>query len=528
MNSSINIQPSLGIPAGPLPRAKRRKKPVAAVIRPMPRQTGKQGSLRLDQAESERIPRAHARKFELGDYVKWLKEKIEADKLDSRQTSTELNVEASELANKVAERDTAFQTIDNSGTLYSTITDTDLVEVMGASPVESPRPSGVRYEQLPAVGFAMDRFDRPEDFESRIDEAHDSEQSTGSTNSHLSFGETDADLLEEEIRVSAKDTDAFISAVSKAIASVLTDRDEPELEQKVRDHFETELYARSIQALVDLQESESAEQQEEVEAIESAIENVINESNQPQIAVQSEVDKVASQIIHDSKNEIPVSIAAWDVEDFRWPEVTNQMIVSGAGAIDQLAQSAFSMLSDDHNRLAITGLGRDSGTSSIAITLARWVAALGKNVLLIDADISNPGLSTQVGLAPNLSWVNAVNQTLPASEVIVRSQKSNLCVMPLATLVSRSTWPRFIYDNLGELVDQVKDNFHLVIVDAGPSKQLLAELSRPRHLVDATLMVHDGANSPEFRRAKNMLEGFGLNKFIVAKNRTQRQNINVA
>lgn len=528
MNSPANPQPSLGIPAGPLPSRRSGSKPVAAVIRPMPRETGKRGSLRLDSAESGQPPRAHVRKFELGDYVKWLKGKIEADRLDQREPNTELKFEATNLVESVTyqpvEPDVSSE---NPDTLFSTITDTDLVQVMEASPVKTPPPQGVRFEELPAVGFATDRFDDLEE-NSRIDASHGFE-SSAIPNSHIAFADEETD----EVKISGKDTEEFISAVSKAIASVLTERTEPEFEAKVRSHFETELYARSIQALADLEEEEAAEQQEEVEAIETALNQAVADQEvEPETEevsqVAIEIDQVASQIIEDSNKEIPTAIAAWDVEDFRWPLVTNQMIVTGAGAIDQLAQSAFSMLSKDRQRLAITGLGRDSGTSSIAITLGRWVAALGRKVLLIDADIAKPGLSKQVGLAPNLSWLNAVSQSLPASEVIVRSQKTNLCVMPLAKLVSRATWPRFIYDGLGELVDEVKDHFDLVIIDAGPSKQLLDELSRPKHLVDATLMVHDGVNSPEFRRAKNMLEGFGLNKFIVAKNRAPRQNINVA
>jgi len=224
-----------------------------------------------------------------------------------------------------------------------------------------------------------------------------------------------------------------------------------------------------------------------------------------------------------------LSNAAWDVEDFRWPVVTNQMIVSGGQAIDHLAESVFGLLSPSSQRLAITGLSRGDGTSSIAISLARWVAAFGKNVLLVDADLTSPvSLSNQIGLAPNLSWINAISQNLPAAEVIVRSQKMNLCVMPLAPMVSRTAWPRFIYDNLGELIDQVRSYFDLVIVDCGPSSQLLAELSRPQHMVDATLMVHDGEESPEFGQAKSMLEGFGLNRFVVAKNRVHGKTLNAA
>jgi Mrp family chromosome partitioning ATPase len=245
-------------------------------------------------------------------------------------------------------------------------------------------------------------------------------------------------------------------------------------------------------------------------------------------AMTSEADKIATEILTSARKEIPTSVAAWDVEDFRWPVITNQMIVSGGQALDQLSQSVFDMITPGNQRIAIAGLGRGEGTTSIAISVARWAAACGKNVLVVDADLVKPGLSSQVGLAPNISWINAVSQSLPSAEMIVRSQRSNLCIMPLAQMVSRVTWPRFIYDNLGELIAQVQDHFDIVLLDVGPANQLMAELSRPSLLVDASLLVYNGTNSPEFQKTKSRLEMFGLSKFIVAQNRAQQKSVNVA
>jgi hypothetical protein len=99
--------------------------------------------------------------------------------------------------------------------------------------------------------------------------------------------------------------------------------------------------------------------------------------------------------------------------------------------------------------------------------------------------------------------------------------------MPLAQMVSRVTWPRFIYDNLGEVISRVQNHFDLIILDVGPANQLMAELSRPGLLVDTAMLVHNGVNSPEFQKTKSRLEVFGINKFIVAQNRAARKT-NVA
>lgn len=219
--------------------------------------------------------------------------------------------------------------------------------------------------------------------------------------------------------------------------------------------------------------------------------------------------------------EIPLSVAAWDVDDFRWPQVSQQMITVGAGAVQVLANSVFQTLGANQKRLAVVSPGRGEGTTSIAISLSRWAAAHGRRVLLVDADLASPGLTNQVGLASNMSWINAVASSLPASEAIIRSAAAPICILPLAPIVSRVGWPRFIYDQLGELTEQVADSFDLIVFDIGPASQLIAELSQSRLMLDASLIVHNGSNPSNFVKAKERLELFGLNRFVIAQNAAQ-------
>ena len=592
MNPSI-LDPSVaGIPGGPLPasstkRRNSRKKPVAAVIRPVPRQLGKQGSLRIDPADSFK-PHSHARGYSLTEYVTWLRKKIEAG-----EATSELKRFSDTRSNRAAEDSVSQDSSKFASGVFSSMTDTDQVRVIDSRQVSSGAPKGVRFEEISGVVYTPPAPNPNKSSVHRVDQAHPMEAPSEQARAAMFPYSKMFDLSEkreESGPVEAGDTQSFIAAVSKAIAAVITEMPEPVFEQRVREHFETDVHldtAKSIAQAKELDESkrrqfDSLEEDEPVSAgsnhyfgidgVETAetdqnigfnslrrtephladlaeselpasapeesapekletseLESSEDSCPRPLVSLPTQAEAVAVEILSSKSKEIPTGIAAWDVEDFRWPVVTNQMIVSGGQAIDQLAESVFEMLSPSCQRLAITGMTRGDGTSSIAISLARWVAAFGKNVLLVDADVTSPNnLSSQIGLAPNLSWINAVSQNLPAAEVIIRSQKINLCVMPLAPTVTRSAWPRFIYDNLGELLDQVRSYFDLVIVDTGPSQQLLAELSRPRHMVDATLMVHDGEESPEFKQAKNMLEGFGLNRFIVAKNRVHQKTVDAA
>lgn len=227
-------------------------------------------------------------------------------------------------------------------------------------------------------------------------------------------------------------------------------------------------------------------------------------------------------------SEVPMEVAAWDVEDFRWPVVTNQMIVTGGPAIEGLLSAVTTQLPSGSRRLAVSGVGRIQGATSIAISIARWAVAAGQRTLLIDADVASPNLSGRLGLASDISWLNGINNELPVSELIIRSKKTNLCVMPLASSITRVTWPRFIFDNLGELLDPILSQFDLVIVDSGPASQLLDELSSPARLIDGVMLVNDVNDPKKLESIQTRLATFGVERLILADNRVPHANTNVA
>jgi Mrp family chromosome partitioning ATPase len=503
------------------------RKSVGAIIRPVVRELDN-NSVRLDQEHG--VPPRHRRNYELDDYVDWLKNKIDRDRLTATaedvQASRETKSEPKSEPNRTPEivlvdqnSATEQDILSNRSTLIPPAPRTQLSESSsdsGMSDAELARQisnaidaarkvTSTTPESSPesGVGFSTKNF--------RVDSGHTVQEMLADP--HAPMEEADVD----NPQIATGEAEHFIATVSKAIAAVLTEAPEKEFEQKVRNHFSSELHARSLSILANKKKSRQTVSTEEAPVLATEIE-----------AELVEPAAVAQEILRDAQKEVPTNIAAWDVEDFRWPDLSNQMIVSGGEAMAGLYQAASRMISPQTQRLAISGLQRSAGTTSIAISLARWAAASGKTVLVVDADVSNPTLSQSVGLAPNLSWINAGVQTLPVAEVIVRSQKSNLCVMPLAPLVTRAAWPRFIYDSLSILLDQVQDHFDLILIDVGPATQLMDELSQPELLVDGGILVHDGNDSPKFRKTRTGLQTFGLKKIVVAENRVQQKAANVA
>ncbi len=215
---------------------------------------------------------------------------------------------------------------------------------------------------------------------------------------------------------------------------------------------------------------------------------------------------------------IPVDVAAWDVEKFVWPAIVDQFLDVGEQAISRLANFSIDILDGSHHRLAVTSVSRGAGASTIASAIARWSAKMKKRVLLVDGNIKNPSLGASIGLAPNISWINVVRESLNPAEAIIRSKATGVCVMPMGGTSDRQSLPPMLLDQLGDLLNGIQHSFDLIVVDAGEARYLPTELSSSANMVDAAMIVDSNVASAPFRQTKENLLNFGVTKFVAAQN----------
>jgi len=237
MNPSLLTQSSTGIPGGPLPvrgttKKSTHRKPVAAVIRPVPRQLGKEGSLRIDPANSSPLS-SHARGYSLSDYVTWLRQKIEAGEARDKQE----NQSSPEAPVQLPPEQPPASSAKVTDGIFSSITDTDLVQVLDDRHVSTATTKGVRFEEIASPGYGAVDHSSPGESYKRIDLGHPAESPSPSELSRKAMFPY-AEMFDlskapqEPSEVAGGDTQAFINAVSKAIASVITEMPEPVFEQR--------------------------------------------------------------------------------------------------------------------------------------------------------------------------------------------------------------------------------------------------------------------------------------------------------
>lgn len=137
----------------------------------------------------------------------------------------------------------------------------------------------------------------------------------------------------------------IIETVSKAIAAVLTDQNESVIERKVRERFEELQRELKIQTETSLAQPSGLESPRPIET-----KQVMNPKNEPSAVPTPAVDTtkfaktldappVQTNLPKSGSSKVPVEIAAWDVNDFRWPTISTQMITVGSKAIEALYRS---------------------------------------------------------------------------------------------------------------------------------------------------------------------------------------------
>ncbi len=578
-----NPNPQAGVAESNL-RSPIRRVPVAAVVRPMQQVAGTNQSVRVDAAEPQAVRPPHIRSHQLEDYVEWLRQQggprnqhdnradgppRDADvkrgpakttsvrPTDSQPTHIySVSAHPQSSSSKSSDQQRRFDPAHAADGTHR------------AAPQPNVPPTDFHFEadlerilkklNMPEVLLpSKPSSNSPAIPHSQSPSANDrSAVDVSNAASHSDFQRIDSPV----------DTNEIIRSVAHAIASVLTDQSEATIESKIREHLQNE-NRRPPNIVRSFSKSDSVRPAVRMSPPLSTVSDLRGPRDRLGAARPVAAEKIATQKMAAGKTpvesnlpstgrlpdvyttsrentqrvaneklttttaavkpqakvgpEIPTHIAAWDVDDFRWPTVSTQIISAGATAMETLANTVFQTLDRHQKRVGVTSPGSGQGTTSIAISLARWAAACGLRVLLIDANLANPGLSSLVGLGPNISWVNAVNNSLDPAEVTIRSQSTPLCIMPLAPIVTRVGWPRFIFDQLGDLINQVADGFELIVFDLGPVHQLVAELSQSRLLIDAGLIVHNGNSPAQFLPAKERLEKFGLDRFIVAQNAVQ-------
>ena len=134
----------------------------------------------------------------------------------------------------------------------------------------------------------------------------------------------------------------------------------------------------------------------------------------------------------------------------------------------------------------------DEGKTTLAVSLAAYVASLGRRVLLVDLDFRHPSVQRELGgrslSAPAGTGVlDLLDDGRPPAEVIQHLPDLRMDYLPMARRPVDPFAP-FAGDGLRRLLDRLRTEYDCVIVD-GPPLLLITEARLLASMVDKVVMV---------------------------------------
>ncbi|HEY0061833.1 MAG TPA: polysaccharide biosynthesis tyrosine autokinase, partial [Telluria sp.] len=127
----------------------------------------------------------------------------------------------------------------------------------------------------------------------------------------------------------------------------------------------------------------------------------------------------------------------------------------------------FSMPHLKNNIIMFAGPGRGLGKSFMAANFAAVLAASGKRVLLIDADLRNGHLHRYFGVSREQGLTKAIAGSMPLEHIIHHRVLENLDFIPTGALPpNRAEFLQHL--NFSNLLDTVSADYDMVVIDPPP------------------------------------------------------------
>ncbi|MFK3741322.1 polysaccharide biosynthesis tyrosine autokinase [Massilia sp. TN1-12] len=170
----------------------------------------------------------------------------------------------------------------------------------------------------------------------------------------------------------------------------------------------------------------------------------------------------------------------------------------------------FSMPHFRNNIVMFAGPTRGLGKSFVSANFAAVMAASGKRVLLIDADLRSGQLHRYFGVKRDRGLSSAIVKGSPAKDVIHHDVIENLDFIPTGELPSnRSEF--LLHLNLGGLLQQVACGYDLVLIDPPPLLEVADALIIGAHAGAVFIVARSGrTNEAEINESIKRLNHAGV------------------
>jgi Mrp family chromosome partitioning ATPase len=197
----------------------------------------------------------------------------------------------------------------------------------------------------------------------------------------------------------------------------------------------------------------------------------------------------------------------FEIDAVRWPVMCQKLLTECGPRFSELANGLRQEAAHGRKVLAVTGLGRGEGRTTLTLCLAKQLAEARIRVALVDADFASPTIASRLGINAEAGWESALTGEQSVWEVMIEATSDRLSIVPLAAAHFADQMPRPVYGIAAVLAD-LAEHFDIVLVDAGPLAEGDAAdwLLDPAAGVQSVILSHDARQTNASRLAAACLQ----------------------
>jgi len=158
--------------------------------------------------------------------------------------------------------------------------------------------------------------------------------------------------------------------------------------------------------------------------------------------------------------------AAWEVDALTWPDVVTRAAEMPSSALAELVNRLSQLAARGVNCIGIGAGSESEGSTTVALTLAKALAAASRRVVLVDGDLANPQLGERLGLDLATGWRTAMTGERMLGESMVYAEQDDLTVAPLSEPITAALTPREAA-GAADCLLSLREEFEIVLVDCG-------------------------------------------------------------
>jgi Mrp family chromosome partitioning ATPase len=183
---------------------------------------------------------------------------------------------------------------------------------------------------------------------------------------------------------------------------------------------------------------------------------------------------------------------AWEVDEFSISDCC-KFIERHGECLNDVTLRIVAAAGTRKNVVSVRSWTRGEGRTTISVCLARKLANLGLNVVLVDADFDNPSLCQELGVNIESGLENVLRQEADLAEACVSSLEDSLTFVPLRS--ADVEWhEQRVQRQWVDIVNQLSNRYDIVLIDAGPGSQIWDQGIAARQV--GVVVVRDERRAP--------------------------------